>query len=309
MRNALEIINLNKTYRNGFEALKNINLEIKSGDFFAFLGPNGAGKSTVIGIISSLVTISSGSVKVLNEDITDNPDWAKKNIGIVPQEYNLNQFIPIQETMLNVGGYFGITREDAQKRTYELFSQLGIWDKRNLTPRELSGGMKRRLMIARALIHKPNILILDEPTAGVDTELRLTMWDFFQEINRKGVTIILTTHYLEEAERLCKNLAIIHKGEIIQNSSMTDIYNMKKNKTYLVKSSNKISSDMKLDLFNITVLDEYTVEITCDNKFNISDIINALNKKNIAVLNIINKRNQLEELFMELTNSGASDDS
>ena len=309
MRNALEIINLNKTYRNGFEALKNINLEIKSGDFFAFLGPNGAGKSTVIGIISSLVTISSGSVKVLNEDITDNPDWAKKNIGIVPQEYNLNQFIPIQETMLNVGGYFGITREDAQKRTYELFSQLGIWDKRNLTPRELSGGMKRRLMIARALIHKPNILILDEPTAGVDTELRLTMWDFFQEINRKGVTIILTTHYLEEAERLCKNLAIIHKGEIIQNSSMTDIYNMKKNKTYLVKSSNKISSDMRLDSFNITVLDEYTVEVTCDNKFNISDIINALNKKNIAVLNIINKRNQLEELFMELTNSGASDDS
>ena len=309
MRNALEIINLNKTYRNGFEALKNINLEIKSGDFFAFLGPNGAGKSTVIGIISSLVTISSGSVKVLNEDITDNPDWAKKNIGIVPQEYNLNQFIPIQETMLNVGGYFGITREDAQKRTYELFSQLGIWDKRNLTPRELSGGMKRRLMIARALIHKPNILILDEPTAGVDTELRLTMWDFFQEINRKGVTIILTTHYLEEAERLCKNLAIIHKGEIIQNSSMTDIYNIKKNKTYLVKSSNKINSDMELDQFNINVLDEYTIEITCDNKFNISDIINALNKKNVSVLNIINKRNQLEELFMELTNAGVTNDS
>ena len=309
MKNALEIINLNKTYRNGFEALKNINLEIKSGDFFAFLGPNGAGKSTVIGIISSLVTISSGNVKVLDEDIKDNPDWAKKNIGIVPQEYNLNQFIPIQETMLNVGGYFGITRENAQERTYELFSQLGIWDKRDLTPRELSGGMKRRLMIARALIHKPNILILDEPTAGVDTELRLTMWDFFQEINKKGVTIILTTHYLEEAERLCKNLAIIHKGEIIQNSSMTDIYNMKRNKTYLVKSSNKISSDMKLDSFNIDVLDEYTIEITCDNKFNISDIINELNKKNISVLNIINKRNQLEELFMELTNAGVSDDS
>ena len=309
MKNALEIINLNKTYRNGFEALKNINLEIKSGDFFAFLGPNGAGKSTVIGIISSLVTISSGNVKVLDEDIKDNPDWAKKNIGIVPQEYNLNQFIPIQETMLNVGGYFGITRENAQERTYELFSQLGIWDKRDLTPRELSGGMKRRLMIARALIHKPNILILDEPTAGVDTELRLTMWDFFQEINKKGVTIILTTHYLEEAERLCKNLAIIHKGEIIQNSSMADIYNMKKNKTYLVKSSNKISSDMKLDSFNIDVLDEYTIEITCDNKFNISDIINELNKKNISVLNIINKRNQLEELFMELTNAGVSDDS
>ncbi len=309
MKNALEIINLNKTYRNGFEALKNINLEIKSGDFFAFLGPNGAGKSTVIGIISSLVTISSGSVKVLGEDIMDNPDWAKKNIGIVPQEYNLNQFIPIEETMLNVGGYFGIKREDAHARTYELFNQLGIWDKKDLTPRELSGGMKRRLMIARALIHKPNILILDEPTAGVDTELRLTMWDFFQDINKKGVTIILTTHYLEEAERLCKNLAIIHKGEIIQNSSMTDIYNMKKNKTYLVKSSARITSDIQLDLFNVNMLDEYTIEITCENKFNISDIISELNKKSISVLNIINKRNQLEELFMELTNSGVSNDS
>ena len=309
MKNALEIINLNKTYRNGFEALKNINLEIKSGDFFAFLGPNGAGKSTVIGIISSLVTISSGSVKVLGEDITNNPDWAKKNIGIVPQEYNLNQFIPIEETMLNVGGYFGITRKDAHARTYELFNQLGIWEKKDLTPRELSGGMKRRLMIARALIHKPNILILDEPTAGVDTELRLTMWDFFQEINKKGVTIILTTHYLEEAERLCKNLAIIHKGEIIQNSSMTDIYNMKKNKTYLVKSNDKITSDIKLDSFNVNMLDEYTIEVTCENRFNISDIINELNKKSVSVLNIINKRNQLEELFMELTNPGVSNDS
>ena len=309
MKNALEIINLNKTYRNGFEALKNINLEIKSGDFFAFLGPNGAGKSTVIGIISSLVTISSGSVKVLGEDITNNPDWAKKNIGIVPQEYNLNQFIPIEETMLNVGGYFGITRKDAHARTYELFNQLGIWEKKDLTPRELSGGMKRRLMIARALIHKPNILILDEPTAGVDTELRLTMWDFFQEINKKGVTIILTTHYLEEAERLCKNLAIIHKGEIIQNSSMTDIYNMKKNKTYLVKSNDKITSDIKLDSFNVNMLDEYTIEVTCENRFNISDIINELNKKSVSVLNIINKRNQLEELFMELTNPGISNDS
>tara|TARA_B100000925_G_scaffold130510_1_gene97643 strand:- start:4164 stop:5093 length:930 start_codon:yes stop_codon:yes gene_type:complete len=309
MRNALEIINLNKTYRNGFEALKNINLEIKSGDFFAFLGPNGAGKSTVIGIISSLVTISSGSVRVLGEDIMDNPDLAKKNIGIVPQEYNLNQFIPIQETMLNVGGYFGITREEAQERTYELFNQLGIWEKKDLTPRELSGGMKRRLMIARALIHKPNILILDEPTAGVDTELRLTMWDFFQDINKKGVTIILTTHYLEEAERLCKNLAIIHKGEIIQNSSMADIYNMKKNKTYLVKSSDKITSDIKLDSFNVNKIDEYTIEITCENKFNISDIVNELNKNSVSVLNIINKRNQLEELFMELTNAGVSNDS
>ncbi len=302
MKNALEIINLNKTYRNGFKALKNINLQINSGDFFAFLGPNGAGKSTVIGIISSLVTITSGKVKVLGEDIIENPDHAKENIGIVPQEYNLNQFIPIEETMLNVGGYFGLEQNIARDKTYELFSQLGIWSKRKLTPRELSGGMKRRLMIARALIHNPKILILDEPTAGVDTELRLTMWDFFQKINKEGVTIILTTHYLEEAERLCKNLAIINSGEIIQNSSMSDIYNMRKNKTYLVKSLSKIVNQIESDIFLSKLIDDHTLEITCNNEVNITDIINNLNKSNISVLNIINKRNQLEELFMELTN-------
>ncbi len=302
MKNALEIINLNKTYRNGFKALKNINLEINSGDFFAFLGPNGAGKSTVIGIISSLVTITSGNVKVLGQDIIENPDHAKENIGIVPQEYNLNQFIPIEETMLNVGGYFGLEQSVARDKTYELFSQLGIWAKRKLTPRELSGGMKRRLMIARALIHDPKILILDEPTAGVDTELRLTMWDFFQKINKEGVTIILTTHYLEEAERLCKNLAIINDGEIIQNSSMSDIYNMRKNKTYLIKSLNKITNEIVSRIFSSKAIDDHTIEITCDNEINITDIINDLNKSNISVLNIINKRNQLEELFMELTN-------
>ena len=309
MGNALKINGLNKIYRNGYEALKNINLEIASGDFFAFLGPNGAGKSTVIGIISSLVTITSGKVYVLGENIIENPDHAKKNIGIVPQEYNLNQFIPIKETMINVGGYFGIERNEAKEKTYELFNQLGIWDKRLLTPRELSGGMKRRLMIARALIHNPKILILDEPTAGVDTELRLTMWDFFQKINSQGVTIILTTHYLEEAERLCKNLAIIHKGQIIQNSSMADIYNLRKNKTYVIKSKSKIVNKIKTNVFTSKVNDDFTLEITCDNTVNITDIINELKTHRISVLNIISKRNQLEELFMELTNESVFNES
>lgn len=309
MGNALKIISLNKIYRNGYEALKNINLEIAAGDFFAFLGPNGAGKSTVIGIISSLVTITSGKVFVLGEDIIENPDHAKKNIGIVPQEYNLNQFIPIEETMINVGGYFGIERVQAQERTHKLFNQLGIWEKRHLTPRELSGGMKRRLMIARALIHNPKILILDEPTAGVDTELRLTMWDFFQKINNEGVTIILTTHYLEEAERLCKNLAIIHKGEIIQNSSMSDIYNLRKNKTYIIKSKSKIIDEINSEVFTSKLNDDFTLEITCDNTINVTDIINELKIHKIAVLNIISKRNQLEELFMELTNESVFNES
>ena len=223
MEKALEIIELNKIYRNRVQALHDISLSVEKGDFFAFLGPNGAGKSTVIGIISSLVNITSGRVNILGKDILKHPDFAKRNIGLVPQEYNLCQFIPIEETMINVGGYFGLNRKEAEIRTNVLFNQLGIWEKRKNTPRELSGGMKRRLMIARAMIHKPSILILDEPTAGVDTELRLTMWDFFQEINDRGTTIILTTHYLEEAERLCKNLAIIHKGNIIQNSSMSEI--------------------------------------------------------------------------------------
>ena len=285
----------------GFKALENINLSIKKGDFFAFLGPNGAGKSTVIGIMSSLVRITSGQVCVFGQDIKNNPDFAKRNIGLVPQEYNLNQFIPIQETMTNVAGYFGINKHDAKYRTSELFHQLGIWEKRFNTPRELSGGMKRRLMIARALIHKPKILILDEPTAGVDTELRLTMWDFFQEINNNGVTIILTTHYLEEAERLCKNLAIIHKGSIIQNSSMDEVYNLRKEHTYIIKTANIINQKLSINEFSHKLIDAHTIEVTVDNNISITQIIEKLKYLNVDVMNIISKRNRLEELFMELT--------
>ena len=301
MENALEIIKLNKIYRNNVQALDNINLTVKKGDLFAFLGPNGAGKSTVIGIISSLVRITSGRVNVLGKDITKEADYAKRNIGLVPQEYNLCQFIPIEETMINVAGYFGIDKKDAEKRTYTLFNQLGIWDKRKNTPRELSGGMKRRLMIARALIHSPKILILDEPTAGVDTELRLTMWDFFQEINNQGVTIILTTHYLEEAERLCKNLAIIHKGNIIQNSTMDEVFDMKKKHTYIVKTAEDIHQEIKANGLIFKKTDYKTCEITVNDGISVTDLIDKLKSLGINVVNIISKRNKLEELFMDLT--------
>jgi len=301
MENALEIIKLNKIYKNKVLALDNISLSVEKGDLFAFLGPNGAGKSTVIGIISSLVRITSGEVLVFGENIQKNPDFAKRSIGLVPQEYNLCQFIPIEETMINVAGYFGINKDEAERRTYKLFNQLGIWNKRKNTPRELSGGMKRRLMIARALIHDPKLLILDEPTAGVDTELRLTMWDFFKELNSKGVTIILTTHYLEEAERLCKNLAIIHKGNIIQHSSMNEVFQMRKKHTYIIKTSNNIEGDLVSDDLVFKTIDSNTCEITVDNEVSITKIIEKLKDINIDVLNIISKRNRLEELFMELT--------
>ena len=301
MENALDIIRLNKVYKNKVLALDNISLSVEKGDLFAFLGPNGAGKSTVIGIISSLVRITSGEVLVFGENVQKNPDFAKRNIGLVPQEYNLNQFIPIEETMINVAGYFGINKDEAEIRTYKLFNKLGIWNKRKNTPRELSGGMKRRLMIARALIHDPKLLILDEPTAGVDTELRLTMWDFFKELNSKGVTIILTTHYLEEAERLCKNLAIIHKGNIIQHSSMDEVFQMRKKHTYIIKTSNNIEGDLVSDDLVFKTIDPNTCEITVDNEVSVTKIIEKLKDININVLNIISKRNRLEELFMELT--------
>lgn len=305
MENAIDIRNLNKVYRNKVIALDNINLSVKKGDIFAFLGPNGAGKSTVIGIISSLVTISSGEVLVFDKNIQKNPEFAKKNIGLVPQEYNLNQFISIEETMINTAGYFGITRDIAKKRLEQLFIKLGIWEKRKNTPRELSGGMKRRLMIARALIHEPKILILDEPTAGVDTELRLYMWDFLKELNSRGVSIILTTHYLEEAERLCKNLAIIHKGKIIQNSTMDQVFEMRKVHTYILKTSEPINNKAIVSDLKFITIDQNTYEITISDDISVTEIIEKLKINNIDVVSMGNKRNMLEELFMELTKEKA----
>ena len=297
---ALEINQLNKTYRNGVTALKDVSLKVEDGDLFAFLGPNGAGKSTVIGIITTLVNITSGNVKVYGKDVIQYPEITKQMIGVVPQEYNLNQFIPIRETMINIGGYFGLTKKESERKSQQLFEDLGIWEKRDSTPRELSGGMKRRLMIARALIHDPKLLILDEPTAGVDTELRLSMWDFFKRINNNGVTIILTTHYLEEAERLCKNLAIVHNGEIVQNSTMKDVIASTKKHTYIIRTDSNIH-DINSFGENIKSIDDKSYELIVDNKISITDIINKFNKSDINVIEILSKRNKLEELFMELT--------
>jgi len=297
---ALEINQLNKTYRNGVTALKDVSLKVEDGDLFAFLGPNGAGKSTVIGIITTLVNITSGNVKVYGKDVIQYPEITKQMIGVVPQEYNLNQFIPIRETMINIGGYFGLSKKESEKKSQQLFEDLGIWEKRDSTPRELSGGMKRRLMIARALIHDPKLLILDEPTAGVDTELRLSMWDFFKRINNNGVTIILTTHYLEEAERLCKNLAIVHNGEIVQNSTMKDVIASTKKHTYIIRTDSNIH-DINSFGENIKSIDDKSYELIVDNKISITDIINKFNKSDINVIEILSKRNKLEELFMELT--------
>ena len=297
---ALEIKHLNKTYRNGVIALKDINLSVEDGDIFAFLGPNGAGKSTVIGIITTLVNITSGEVKVYGKDIMQHPEITKQMIGVVPQEYNLNQFIPIIETMVNIGGYFGLSKKQALSKTQELFEDLGIWHKRESTHREISSGMKRRLMIARDLIHNPKLLILDEPTAGVDTELRLSMWDFFKKIKNDGVTIILTTHYLEEAERLCKNLSIIHHGEVVQNSPMVDIMSSSRKHTYIVRTDSKIT-DKNIFEENINIIDDKSCELTVDNKTSITEIITKFNQSNINVIDILSKRNKLEELFIELT--------
>ena len=298
--NALKIENLSKVYPGDLVALNNISLEVKKGDFYALLGPNGAGKSTTIGIISSLVTKTSGLVELMGIDIDVNHSKAKKNLGVVGQEVNFNQFETVLQILEQQAGYFGLPRKIIKERSEYYLRNLGLWDKRKEQGRNLSGGMKRRLMVAKALINNPDLLILDEPTAGVDIELRRSLWDFLIEINNNGTTIILTTHYLEEAERLCKNLAIIHKGSIIQNSTMEEIYTLKRKHTYIIKCKD-IISNVQLKKFEFKQNDSTTLEITIDENFSVTDIISELKNNNINVINIISKRNKLEELFMELT--------
>ena len=300
---ALEIQQLNKTYRNGVKALKDINLNVEDGDLFAFLGPNGAGKSTVIGIITTLVNITSGTVKVYGKDIRQFPEATKKMIGVVPQEYNLNQFIPIQETMINIGGYFGLSKKQSMSKTQELFEDLGIWHKRECTPRELSGGMKRRLLIARALIHSPKLLILDEPTAGVDTELRRSLWDFLIEINKNGTTIILTTHYLEEAERLCKNISIIDHGKIIRNSDMNSFLREIEIETFVFDLKEKTNKNFHSEDFVINKIDDTTFSVQANKGTNLNSIFDFFDKEKIEILSMRNETNRLEELFLKLTNN------
>ncbi|MCW8934078.1 MAG: ABC transporter ATP-binding protein [Gammaproteobacteria bacterium] len=302
---ALEIEHLKKTYSSGTKALKGVDLKVEKGDFFALLGPNGAGKSTTIGIVSGLVNKSAGSVKIFGYDYDTHQAQAKSCIGLVPQEFNFNQFERVIEILVNQGGYYGIPRPQAYKRAETYLRQLELWDKRNDMARELSGGMKRRLMIARALIHHPKLLILDEPTAGVDIEIRRSMWDFLTKINKQGTTIILTTHYLEEAESLCKNIAIIDHGRTIEDTSMKTLLSQLNTETFILYLQSPINDTHNLkshDLspFDIHVLDENTLEISIHEKMQFNHLFKLLTDNGIQVLSMRNKTNRLEQLFMRL---------
>ena len=300
---ALEIINLTKTYRGKIAALSNIKLHVDEGDFFALLGPNGAGKSTAIGIISSLVKKTEGRVKIFGIDIDDNFEKAKSLIGIVPQEINFNQFETVSEIIINQAGYFGIDRKTAKARTNDVLKQTQLWDKRDEISRNLSGGMKRRLMISRALVHQPKLLILDEPTAGVDIEVRRSMWEFLSKLNESGTTIILTTHYLEEAERLCRNIAIIDNGEIVENTSMQALLQKLRNETFVFECATEVGKMPNLPGTEILQLDSRRFEIVIDNGRNLNQIFKTLSDSGIQVESMRNKNNRLEELFLNLVDS------
>ncbi|ABX50872.1 Phosphonate-transporting ATPase [Shewanella baltica OS625] len=297
---ALVLEGLKKTYKGGVEAVKGISLTVNQGDFFALLGPNGAGKSTTIGIISSLVQKSSGSVKVFDYDIDKQLEHAKLCIGLVPQEFNFNQFETVLQIVVNQAGYYGVPKPIALERAKKYLSQLDLWEKRNSQSRELSGGMKRRLMIARALMHEPKLLILDEPTAGVDIELRRSMWEFLKQINQQGVTIILTTHYLEEAEMLCRNIGIIDKGILVECTSMKALLSKLNMETFILDLRRDTSTAPVLDGMACRLTDSHTLEVDVVKEQNLNDVFSQLSAANIEVLSMRNKSNRLEELFVEL---------
>jgi ABC-2 type transport system ATP-binding protein len=299
---ALEITDLHKTYAGGLQALKGIDLRVEKGDFFALLGPNGAGKSTCIGIISGLVNKTSGSVRIFDHSIDEEFILAKSLLGSVPQEFNFNTFEPVEEIVINQAGFYGVPARIARHETEHYLKQLGLWEKRRSQARRLSGGMKRRLMIARALIHKPQLLILDEPTAGVDIELRRTMWDFLDQINAQGTTIILTTHYLEEAERMCRNVAIIDEGHIIQDSSMELLLKQLNSETFVLYLRDSLQQAPQLASFNNVVRrDDHSIEVEVPDSLSINDMIRELEAKGIVVQRLRNKVNRLEELFVKMT--------
>jgi ABC-2 type transport system ATP-binding protein len=302
---ALSIRNLTKTYGNGVEALKGIDLDVEQGDFFALLGPNGAGKTTTIGIITSLVNKTGGTVSVFENDIDRDIGAAKSCIGIVPQEINFNQFESVETILVNQAGFYGIPRPVARERTERYLKQLQLWDKRRAIARSLSGGMKRRLMIARALVHEPRLLILDEPTAGVDIEIRRTMWEFLREINERGVTIILTTHYLEEAENLCRNVAIIDKGRIILHDKMSNVLRKLQTETFVLNLREALPIAPSLPGFGVTLVDPRTLEIEVASGHNLNDIFVRLAAQGVDVVSMRNKVNRLEELFMRLVGRSA----
>jgi ABC-2 type transport system ATP-binding protein len=300
MSHALSINHLRKTYENNFEALKGISLSVDEGDFFALLGANGAGKSTLIGIISSLVTKTAGHVEIFGHDIDKDFSAAKRLIGLVPQEFNFNVFEPVEEILVNQAGYFGIPRKIGFERAEQYLTQLGLWDKRRCQARELSGGMKRRLMIARALVHRPKLLILDEPTAGVDIEIRRSMWKFMRELNRNGTTIILTTHYLEEAENLCRNIAIIDEGKLVEHTSMKNLLTQLQTEVFVLDLKSPLRELPGSMPDCLRQIDETTLEVEISHDESINYLFAELSKHGIEVISMRNKTNRLEQLFMHI---------
>jgi len=301
---ALEVSELRKTYQNGVEALKGISLEVEEGDFFALLGPNGAGKSTLIGIVSSLVNTSSGETRVFGASVQRERSKAMSFIGLVPQEMNFNQFEKPIEIVVNQAGYYGIAREIALERGEKYLKKLQLWDRAHDISRNLSGGMKRRLMIARAMINEPRLLILDEPTAGVDIEIRRSMWEFISSINRAGTTVILTTHYLEEAESLCRNIAIIDHGEIIHNTGMKPLLASLDVETFILDLRESVDQCPRVEGMEIVLRDERTLEASLPKQRSLNNLFAGLESQGIHVLSMRNKTNRLEQLFMRLVEQG-----
>ncbi len=302
---ALEIEGLEKSYGDGFRALKGIDLKVREGDFFALLGPNGAGKSTTLGIVSSLVNKSGGKVRVFGHDIDADLSGAKLNLGVVPQEFNFNQFEKVLDIVTTQAGYYGIPLKQARVSAEKYLRKLGLWDKRDTPSRMLSGGMKRRLMIARALVHEPKLLILDEPTAGVDIELRRSMWQFLEEINRQGTTIILTTHYLEEAEALCRNIAIIDHGEIIRHTSKRELLQQLNVETFVLDTEQLMDSAPELDGFHSSLNEDGALEVDVEKGQSLNSLFVELERQGIKVVSMRTKANRLEELFVRMVEDNA----
>ncbi len=303
---ALQVDNLTKTYANGVEALRGISLNVEEGDFFALLGPNGAGKSTLIGIVSSLVNASSGEVKVFGTSVQQQRSVAMSHIGLVPQELNFNQFETPLEIIVNQAGYYGIGRKVAHERAEKYLRQLQLWDKHDKISRILSGGMKRRLMIARAMVNQPRLLILDEPTAGVDIEIRRSMWEFIREINESGTTVILTTHYLEEAEELCRNIAIIDHGEIARNTDMKSLLATLDVETFVLDTREPVTKVPQVDGIEFKIRDEFTLEASLPKQKSLNTLFSALDSVGVKVMSMRNKANRLEELFLRLVDKGTT---
>lgn len=296
---ALVITDLWKTYNNGFTALKGIDLTVRPGDFFALLGPNGAGKSTSIGVVSGLIRKTKGQVSIFDQDIDHTPELARSKVGLVPQEFNFNQFEPVLKVVMNQAGYYGVPRNLARERATFYLKALGLWDKRDQETRSLSGGMKRRLMVARALAHEPDLLILDEPTAGVDIELRRSMWTFLKGLNAQGKTIILTTHYLEEAENLCPYVAIIDRGVIVENTTMKQLLAQLHLESFVLDLRQALPQDFNLpSVFNWHSIDEHTLSVELDKSLSLNTLFTHLSTQKVEVVSMRNQANRLEELFM-----------